>query len=411
VALVVDPVVGRGGFFIGGPKGYNAHEPQGFWEVHDLQQESVVEWINIKTEIEPKSAPEPTQVARVESKTLAHKALQVRLRVPKESISPAIRVAAAGVLVMSLLVAVGFLTVLERADRMRIQALTQQIDRLREQMRQISVGSSARDDVHDKQSGEQVVAIATLSSGQSVKPVTTALSIQVNPSTPTINLAQSVQFKASVIGSKAEQKKGVYWTIDPAQQGKITKGGKYIAPAKLPSNPTVTVIATSIANSQISGKATVTLTEQKQATTTGSTPKGTSTKPNPDGDEADNKKTANSGNPVTSSQPPVKNGDSNQVGESRSETSPGKTTPTSQVSNPVTDQDTQKAAPSSESSNGTEQQANKTESAGESSKTAGQEQTKSGAGSEANSSQGKQPQQKNDSTNQVPDSDKRGPSM
>jgi proteasome lid subunit RPN8/RPN11 len=46
VALVVDPIKGRGGFFPRGEQGYQPHEPRGFWEFPDLKSHSVIEWKN-----------------------------------------------------------------------------------------------------------------------------------------------------------------------------------------------------------------------------------------------------------------------------------------------------------------------------------------------------------------------------
>ena len=48
IALVVDPVTRKGGFFVKDAKGYHPHDPQGFLELHDLQQESVVDWTNLE---------------------------------------------------------------------------------------------------------------------------------------------------------------------------------------------------------------------------------------------------------------------------------------------------------------------------------------------------------------------------
>jgi proteasome lid subunit RPN8/RPN11 len=47
VALVVDPIRGRGGFFPRGERGYRPREPKGFWEYSNLTSDSVVEWENV----------------------------------------------------------------------------------------------------------------------------------------------------------------------------------------------------------------------------------------------------------------------------------------------------------------------------------------------------------------------------
>jgi proteasome lid subunit RPN8/RPN11 len=50
IALVVDPVKRRGGFFVRGKDGYQPQQAQGFLERHDLQESSIVDWINLKHE-------------------------------------------------------------------------------------------------------------------------------------------------------------------------------------------------------------------------------------------------------------------------------------------------------------------------------------------------------------------------
>jgi proteasome lid subunit RPN8/RPN11 len=47
VALVVDPIRDRGGFFIRGREGYQPHSPKGFWEIH-AEAEAGVEWRNLE---------------------------------------------------------------------------------------------------------------------------------------------------------------------------------------------------------------------------------------------------------------------------------------------------------------------------------------------------------------------------
>jgi proteasome lid subunit RPN8/RPN11 len=48
VALVVDPIRNEGGFFVHGRSGYRSRPEQGFWELQDLQPESVVTWRNVR---------------------------------------------------------------------------------------------------------------------------------------------------------------------------------------------------------------------------------------------------------------------------------------------------------------------------------------------------------------------------
>lgn len=50
IALVVDPVKRRGGFFVRAKDGYRPQQAEGFLERHDLQQSSIVDWVNLKHE-------------------------------------------------------------------------------------------------------------------------------------------------------------------------------------------------------------------------------------------------------------------------------------------------------------------------------------------------------------------------
>lgn len=47
LALVVDPVKHQGGFFVRGHDGFRQNNPQGFWELSDVQQGTVVTWKNM----------------------------------------------------------------------------------------------------------------------------------------------------------------------------------------------------------------------------------------------------------------------------------------------------------------------------------------------------------------------------
>jgi len=64
IALVVDPVNDRGGFFVRGKSGYQADCPQGFLEKADISQDSLVTWSNMARETPPlerKSEEQPAQ--------------------------------------------------------------------------------------------------------------------------------------------------------------------------------------------------------------------------------------------------------------------------------------------------------------------------------------------------------------
>jgi proteasome lid subunit RPN8/RPN11 len=77
VALVVDPIRNEGGFFVHGWSGYRPHSQQGFWELQDRQQESVVTWRNVhrvatRTDGQPISIPQQTSDGTLRSDDTKH---------------------------------------------------------------------------------------------------------------------------------------------------------------------------------------------------------------------------------------------------------------------------------------------------------------------------------------------------
>jgi hypothetical protein len=78
--------------------------------------------------------------------------------------------------------------------------------------------------------------------------------VTVTPAKVRVAAAESVQFKASISGSKADQEKGVSWKVAPSSEGRITSQGKYTADAQ-PKQESATVIATSVADPESFAKA------------------------------------------------------------------------------------------------------------------------------------------------------------
>jgi hypothetical protein len=91
----------------------------------------------------------------------------------------------------------------------------------------------------------------------SVSSTSSTVSVAVTPSTASLGAGQTAQFSATVNGTSNQQ---VTWGISPAGAGAISSSGLYTAPASVSSLQTVTVQATSVANSTAVGNATVTLT-------------------------------------------------------------------------------------------------------------------------------------------------------
>jgi RHS repeat-associated protein len=82
-------------------------------------------------------------------------------------------------------------------------------------------------------------------------------SIEVVPGIVTLGLTQDLRFSALAHGLSNS---AVTWSIGPSSLGTIDPTtGLYVAPASLPANTSVTVIATSVANPNVFGTATVNL--------------------------------------------------------------------------------------------------------------------------------------------------------
>ena len=96
-------------------------------------------------------------------------------------------------------------------------------------------------------------ATGTYSTGSANSTV----SVTVTPPAASLGAGQTAQFSATVGGTSNQQ---VTWGISPTGAGGISSSGLYTAPASISSLQTVTVQATSVANSTAVGTATVTLT-------------------------------------------------------------------------------------------------------------------------------------------------------
>ncbi len=88
------------------------------------------------------------------------------------------------------------------------------------------------------------------------------VSVSVSPVTASVAIGQTQQFSATVTGTTNT---AVTWEVNgtvggSAAVGTITTSGLYTAPAAVPSNPTVSVTATSVADTSKSGAAAVTIT-------------------------------------------------------------------------------------------------------------------------------------------------------
>ena len=98
--------------------------------------------------------------------------------------------------------------------------------------------------------GPKVNAIEILPSGSQPLPVTVA------PLAASLYVSQAQQFTASVANTTNT---AVTWAASPAGTGTLSTSGLYTAPASIGSQQTITVTATSVADTTKSGQATITL--------------------------------------------------------------------------------------------------------------------------------------------------------
>ena len=84
----------------------------------------------------------------------------------------------------------------------------------------------------------------------------TPITVTVSPATASLTQGQTQQFSATVSGASNT---GVTWSLASGSAGSISATGLYTAPSTLSGMETVTVIATSSANTMDTGSATITL--------------------------------------------------------------------------------------------------------------------------------------------------------
>ena len=108
----------------------------------------------------------------------------------------------------------------------------------------------------------QLVALGERGVAAEVAPITEtgatgspAPYVTISPGTATVSAGESLTLVPAV-GGLANS--AVTWSVSPAA-GTISAFGKYTAPPLVPSNITVTVIATSVANPSVVGRATLSL--------------------------------------------------------------------------------------------------------------------------------------------------------
>jgi RHS repeat-associated protein len=109
---------------------------------------------------------------------------------------------------------------------------------------------------------QQSVTVTAISSADATKSAAAtvnllpAIDVGISPADTTLYPGQTQQFAAAVVNSDDTD---VVWTVSPAGAGTISSSGVYTAPATISSQQSVTITATSVADSAQSASATVNL--------------------------------------------------------------------------------------------------------------------------------------------------------
>ena len=246
VALVVDPVNDRGGFFVATNKIYPAHSPQGFYESPDLLADPIVTWQNMTRQdqaVKPSgegNKPQ-TKLHVVGTSGTTDQAA------PTADVQPAPSRLSIVVSVLALLFSLGGFGILYDKQRdltARMEGNQQDLSSLK-----ATVDATA-DNVTDLR--------ASLEKPDKPKDATAqpvSVSVSVTPAKVTLQRSEKTVFHANVSGASAP---GVRWTITPSH-GVIKANGEYKAPASISKEEDVTVKATSVADASKFSTAVVTL--------------------------------------------------------------------------------------------------------------------------------------------------------
>jgi N-acetylneuraminic acid mutarotase len=117
--------------------------------------------------------------------------------------------------------------------------------------------------LYDPDSGASNSVIETICSTNCPSPTST-VTVAVSPQTIQVPVSNQQQFNAAVSGA---QNTAVTWSVNGVTGGDsivgtVSSSGLYTSPAAVPNRPTVTVDATSQANTAVTGAALVTITAQ-----------------------------------------------------------------------------------------------------------------------------------------------------
>lgn len=130
IALVVDPVRKRGGFFVRGEHGYAPQSAQGFYEKHDMSKESRVKWTNMTRSMQA-PAPPPVRMGGTSAGAVERPHIRIETRKSREK-QPGITFGrfALGLLLFVMAGALGLLTYDQRKTEQRLDELSAKLSSL-----------------------------------------------------------------------------------------------------------------------------------------------------------------------------------------------------------------------------------------------------------------------------------------
>ena len=287
VAMVVDPINKRGGFFVRGKVGFRPDAPQSFWEMHDISSSSLVEWTNVKTIDVRGSMPQPVVPATpVPGKPAAAETAGSESNVPpaeaaaaETATAPLLSKAPEAPIIVeprpakeliikpllwALLVLGSGSLLLQAWSAWSMRALADRIPQ-----------AAAASGKPSEPPGEPAVAAATpapADTGANPKPAVTPSGVQVtiNPTQARLKQSETKKFTAKVSGNTNHN---IVWSVSPHDAGTVNAAGVYKAPAAVTAARDVTVTATSKADPAQSASATVSLIASNPTPPTPTPPK------------------------------------------------------------------------------------------------------------------------------------------
>jgi proteasome lid subunit RPN8/RPN11 len=242
VAMVVDPIDNRGGFFVRGEEGFRSDSPQSFFEIHNVSFGSIVTWSNVDPQsVAPELQGTPKTVAPREPEETSDRALrpnrdaQDRTRT-RDRISVNVTIVTLLVLLLAANAAVVWLVRRIPREAVNLRTLSTQVAELRADVSKLLPSPAAGPPKPPPSIPGRADNAALRKETSNPLPTAAKLAIAKNPKILTTN--DTFQFK--VTGNPPPD---VVWSceglgsIDP-------KTGLYTPPSRLTGETKVRVTAT-----------------------------------------------------------------------------------------------------------------------------------------------------------------------